>query len=152
MTEEVRMERILVGLDTAEGSLWSGIHALNLAKRIDAKVSFLLVIDPDLDKRKQALQEQWKTYMMKSLGALIEQGRAEGITVDYFVAYGKFDIEIVKFIKENRITMLVVGLPADQKGSSGHFAELLEKVRHRIDCRIEVVHEKSLKPALKRRG
>jgi len=146
------MERILVGLDTAEGSLWSGIYALNLAKRIDAKVSFLLVIDPDVDKRKKALQEQWKAYTTKNLGALIEQGRAEGIAVDYFVAYGKFDIEIVKFIKENRITMLVVGLPADQKGSSGHFDELLEKVRHRIDCRIEVVHEKNLKPALKRRG
>jgi nucleotide-binding universal stress UspA family protein len=149
--QEVRMERILVGLEPAEGSLWSGIHALNLAKRIDAKVSFLLVIDPDLDKPKQALQEQWKTHMMKSLGALIEEGRSEGITVDYFVAYGKFDVEIVKFIKENRITMLVVGMPADQKGSSGSFAELLEKVRHRIDCRIEIVHEKNLKPTVRRR-
>ena len=146
------MERILVGLDTAEGSLWSGIHALNLAKRIDAKVSFLLVIDPDIDKHKKALQDQRKAHMSKSLGALIEQGRDEGISVDYFVTYGKFDVEIVKFIKENRITMLVVGLPADQKGSSGHFSELLEKVRHRIDCRIEVVHEKNLKPAQRRRG
>ena len=146
------MERILVGLDTAEGSLWSGIHALNLAKRIDAKVSFLLVIDPDVDKRDLAILDQEKGYMTKRLGALIEQGRADGIAVDYFVTYGKFDVEIVKFIKENRITMLVIGLPADQKGSSGHFAELLEKVRHRIDCRIEVVHEKSLKPAQRRRG
>jgi nucleotide-binding universal stress UspA family protein len=146
------MERILVGLDTAEGSLWSGIHALNLAKRIDAKVSFLLVIDPDVDKLEPPLLDQGKGYMTKPLGALIEQGRAEGIAVDYFVTHGKFDVEIVKFIKENRITMLVVGLPADQKGSSGHFTELLEKVRHRIDCRIEVVHEKNLKPAPRRRG
>lgn len=146
------MERILVGLDTAEGSLWSGIHALNLAKRIDAKVSFLLVIDTDIDRCKAALQDQWKAHMTKSLGALIEQGRDEGIAVDYFVTYGKFDVEIVKFIRENRITMLVVGLPVDQKGSSGDFAARLEKVRHRIDCRIEVVHEKILKPAQRRRG
>jgi nucleotide-binding universal stress UspA family protein len=146
------MERILVGLDTAEGSLWSGIHALNLAKRIDAKVSFLLVIDPDVDKRDLAILDQEKGYMTKRLGALIEQGRADGIAVDYFVTHGKFDVEVVKFIKENRITMLVVGLPADQKGSSGHFTDLLEKVRHRIDCRIEVVHEKNLKPPLRRRG
>ena len=146
------MERILVGLDTSEGSLWSGIHALNLAKRIDAKVSFLLVIDPETDKRDLAILDQEKGYMTKRLGALIEQGRADGIAVDYFVTHGKFDVEVVKFIKENRITMLVVGLPADQKGSSGHFTDLLEKVRHRIDCRIEVVHEKNLKPPLRRRG
>ena len=145
------MERILVGLDTAEGSLWSGIHALNLAKRIDAKVSFLLVIDPDIDKHKNALQDQRKAHMSKSLGALIEQGRDEGIGVDYFVTYGDYDNEVVRFIKENKITMLVVGLPPDPDVSSGNFTELIEKVRHRIDCRIEVVQEKNLKPTGKRR-
>ena len=146
------MERILVGMDPEEGSLWAGIHALNLAKRIKkAKVSFLLVLDPGTDKQKQALQEERKSSMMKSLGPLIEQGRAEGIGVEYFVSYGKFDNELVRFIKENRITMLVVGPPPDEKGPSAHFTDLLEKVRHRIDCRIEVVHEKNVKSTLKRR-
>jgi len=145
------MERILVGMDPNEGSLWAGIHGLNLAKRINAKVSFLLVIEPSTDKAKEALQEQRKDSMMKSLGPIIEQGREEGIGVDYFVTYGNYDNEVVRFIKENKITILVVGLRPDQRGPSGNFADLLEKVRHRIDCRIEVVSEKNLRPTLKRR-
>jgi len=146
------MERILVVLQTAEGNIWSAIHALNLARRIKAKVSFLFVIDSDVDKGEQASQEQWKADMMKSLEARIEQGRSEGISVNYFAMYGNIDIELVKFIKENRITILVLGLPGDQKGSFGNFTELLEKVRHKVDCRIEVVQEKNLQPALERRG
>jgi nucleotide-binding universal stress UspA family protein len=146
------MERILVGMASDGGSLWAGIHALNLAKRINAKVSFLLVIDPEADKEgTQAVKDQGKTSMMKRLGTLIEQGRAEGITVDYFITHGKFDKELVQFIKDNKTTMLVVGLPLDSDVSSGNFRELIEKLRHRIDCRIEVVQEKSPKPQKKRR-
>ena len=125
------------------GSLWAGIHALNLAKRIGAKVSFLLVIDPDADGQSRAANEQRKESMMKRLGTLIEQGRSEGISVDYFIAHGKFDKELVQFTKDNKTTMLVIGLPIDPDVSSGNFTELIEKVRHRIDCRIEVVHEKT---------
>lgn len=136
------MERILVGMDPEGNSVWAGIHALNLAKRINAKVTFLLVIEPGTDERKENLRKEQETSMMKRLGALVEQGRSEGIKVDSFVIYGAYDKELVRFIKENKITMLVVGLPSDPKGSSGQFADLLEKVRHRIDCRIEVVNQK----------
>jgi hypothetical protein len=45
----------------------------------------------------------------------------------------------------------VVGVPLDPDPSSGNFTELIEKVRHRVDCRIEVVQEKDLKPTGKRR-
>jgi nucleotide-binding universal stress UspA family protein len=145
------MERILVGMAPENDSLWAGIHALNLARRINAKVSFLLVIDPETDTGTQAVNEERKASMMKRLGNLIEQGRAEGIAVDYFIAHGKFDKELVQFIKDNKTTMLVVGLPPDPDVSSGNFTELIEKVRHRIDCRIEVVQEKNLKPTGKRR-
>jgi nucleotide-binding universal stress UspA family protein len=145
------MERILVGMAPENGSLWAGIHALNLAKRINARVSFLLVIDSETDTGPQAADEQRKASMMKRLGTLIEQGRAEGIAVDYFIAHGKFDKELVQFVKDNKTTMLVVGLPPDPDDSSENFTELIEKVRHRIDCRIEVVQEKNLKPTGKRR-
>jgi nucleotide-binding universal stress UspA family protein len=141
------MERILVGMAPDDGSLWAGIHALNLAKRINAKVSFLLIVDPGADRGTEADNEQQKTSMMKRLGTLIEQGRAEGITVDYFIAHGKFDKELVQFIKDNKTTMLVVGLPLNPDISSGNSRELIEKLRHRIHCRIEVVQEKTSKPS-----
>ena len=48
--------------------------------------------------------------------------------------------------------MLVVGSPTPQDGRLEDFDDLLEKIRHRIDCRMEVVHEKTTKKTKKRRG
>ena len=90
--------------------------------------------------------------MKSSLESLIEEGISEGIPVDYYITYGQYDNELVKFVKENKITMLVVGSPTSQGGRLEDFDDLLEKIRHRIDCRIEVVHEKTVKTTKKRGG
>ncbi len=50
------MERILVGMDSRESDLAPVIHAFNLAKRIQAKVFFLLTSRPadgSLDRRSE---------------------------------------------------------------------------------------------------
>ena len=137
------MERILVGMDPKRTSRWAGVYALNLAKRIQAKVSFLLVIDPAAKRSKPAISNEAETAVKESLESLIEEGLSEGILVDYYIAYGQYEDELVNFIKENQISILVVGSPADQKASAGNFKSFLEKIRHRVDCRIEVVHEKT---------
>ena len=146
------MERILVGLDLEKTSLWAAVHALNLAKRIQARVYFLLVIDPAAKGSEGSLMRQVEASMKASLESLIKEGIADGIPVDYYISYGQYDNELVKFVKENRITMLVVGSPTPQDGHLEDFDDLLEKIRHRIDCRIEVVHEKTVKTTRKRRG
>nr|MBC8363251.1 universal stress protein [Candidatus Desulfatibia profunda] len=137
------MERILVGMDPKRTSRWAGVYALNLAKRIQAKVSFLLVIDPAAKRSKPAISNEAETSVKESLESLIEEGLSEGILVDYYIAYGQYEDELVNFIKDNQISILVVGSPADQKASAGNFKSFLEKIRHRVDCRIEVVHEKT---------
>jgi nucleotide-binding universal stress UspA family protein len=147
------MEKILVGLDPGKTSLWAAVHALNLAKRIHARLYFLLVIDPEAPKGSdESLIRQIEASMRASLESLIEEGISEGIPVDYYITYGKYDNELIKFVKENRITMLVVGSPTPQDGRLEDFDDLLERIRHRIDCRIEVVHEKTIKKTKKRRG
>ena len=145
------MEKILVGLDPGKTSLWAAVHALNLAKRIQARVYILLVIDPAAKGSGESLMRQVEASMKASLESLIKEGIADGITVDYYISYGQYDNELVKFVKENRITMLVVGSPTNQDGRLEDFDDLLEKIRHRIDCRIEIVHEKSIKTTKKRR-
>ena len=149
------MEKILVGLDLEKISLWAAVHALNLAKRIQARVYFLLVINPADKGSEESLMRQVEASMKVSLESLIKEGIADGITVDYYISYGQYDNELVKFVKENRITMLVVGSPTPQDEHLEDFDDLLEKIRHRIDCRIEIVHEKSIKKTKrtkKRRG
>lgn len=145
------MEKILVGLDPGKTSLWAAVHALNLAKRIRARVYILLVIDPAAKGSEESLMRQVEASMKASLESLIKGGIADGIPVDYYISYGQYDNELVKFVKENRITMLVVGSPTTQDGRLEDFDDLLEKIRHRIDCRIEIVHEKSIKTTTKKR-
>ena len=149
--KEVLMEKILVGLDPGKTSLWAAVHALNLAKRIQARVYFLLVIDPAAKGSEESLMHQVEASMKASLESLIKEGISCGIPVDYYISYGQYDNELLKFAKENRITMLVVGSPTPQDGALEVFNDLLEKIRHRIDCRIEIVHEKSIKTKKKRR-
>lgn len=138
------MERILVGMDPERTSRWAGVYALNLAKRIQAKVSFLLVIDPAAKRTDPAISNKAEASVKESLESLIEEGLSEGILVDYYIACGQYENELINFIKQNQISILVVGSPADQKACAGSFKNFLEKIRHRVDCRIEVVHEKSM--------
>ena len=146
------MQKILVGLDPGKTSLWAAVHALNLAKRIKARLYFLLVIDPAAKGSDESLIRQVEASMKSKLESLIEEGISDGIPVDYYITYGQYDNELIKFVKENRITMLVVGSPTPQNGRLEDFDDLLEKIRHRIDCRIEVVHEKTVKTTKKRSG
>ena len=148
---EVLMEKILVGLYPGKTSLWAAVHALNLSKRINARLFFLLVIDPEAKGSDQSLMRQIEASVKSSLESLIEEGISDGIPVDYYITYGQYVNELVKFVKENKITMLVVGSPTPQEVRIDDFEDLLEKIRHRIDCRIEVVHEKSVKKTKKRR-
>lgn len=143
------MEKILVGLDPGKTSLWAAVHALNLSKRIQAKLYFLLIIDPVANGSEESLVRQVEADMKERLESLIEEGISDGIPVDYYITYGQYDNELVKFVKENKITMLVVGSPTPQDGRLEDFDNLLEKIRHRIDCRIEVVHEKTVKTTKK---
>ena len=113
---------------------------------------FLLVIDPAVKESKESLIRQINASMKEDLESLIEKGISDGIPVDYYIAYGQYESELVEFVKENRITMLVVGSPTPKDGFLENFDDLLQKIRHRIDCRIEVVHEKIVRKTEKRRG
>jgi len=137
------MEKILVGLYPGKTSLWAAVHALNLSKRINARIYLLLVLDPESKGTEESLVRKVEASMKSNLESLIEKGISDGIRVNYYISYGQYDNELVKFVKQNKITMLVVGSPTPQDGCFEDFEDLIEKIRHRIDCRIEVVHEKN---------
>ncbi|PIP42614.1 MAG: hypothetical protein COX19_00520 [Desulfobacterales bacterium CG23_combo_of_CG06-09_8_20_14_all_51_8] len=146
------MVKILVGIDAKMTGLWSVVYALNLAKRMDVKIAILLVSDnaspssSSLSTSKQEEPEKDETAIKRRLEKLITDGRSEGISVDYYLADGSYKEEIIKFIKEKGITLLVVDFPsADLKEASEKFPELLGEIKLRTHCRIEVVHQKDVK-------
>ena len=143
------MERILVAMDPLQTPLFPGIHALNLAKRINARVSFLVIFPDPPAQSPPPIENENAFTVKKKVDALIEAARSEGITVDYYAAFGNYENELVNFAHENRVTLLVVE-SADGQGGSGEAArQLLDRLRHRMDCRIEVVNEKPKTPKRK---
>ena len=99
------------------------------------------------------LTNQLFSDLKEEVEGLIEEARSEGISVDLYVAYGAYDEEVVKFIKDNRISLLVLGAPLPSKGvSSTKFFDVAEKIRRRVECRIEIVNEKGIKITKKRSG
>jgi nucleotide-binding universal stress UspA family protein len=133
------MEKILVGMASEMTSLWAVIYALNLAKRIQAKISVLFIIDPS----EQDPQVKAASPIRSQLEKLISDGRLEGLSIDYYLTCGSFKDELIKFIHEKRINLLVIDYPLPDRRIEGEkFPELLEEIKLRSDCRIEVVHPK----------
>ena len=107
------MENILVAMDPAETRFYAGVHALNLARRIKAKVLFLLIYPPATRRPSRSAEDTLQDSVRKRLAALIEEARSEGITVEYYVVYGCFEKEVASFVQENKITLLVVESPSE---------------------------------------
>jgi hypothetical protein len=125
--------------------LWSVVFALNLAKRMDVKISVLLVIDPALaGKNKGPASEA--SALRSRLEKIIQDGRSEGTPIDYFLARGGFKDELIRFIQERKISLLVVDYPlADQNSGLENMPELLGEIKLRTGCRIEMVHSRDVK-------
>jgi nucleotide-binding universal stress UspA family protein len=136
------MERILVAMDPVRTQLFAGNHALHLAKRISAKVHFLLIF-PYSSTGERLEQNSDESAMKKKVDAVIDEARCEGIKVDYYITYGDYENELVSFVQENHITILVLEYPYPRSDAAGVYKDFLDKLRHRIDCRIEVVNVKS---------
>ncbi|MBU2489687.1 MAG: universal stress protein [Proteobacteria bacterium] len=141
------MQKILVGIDGKTESLWPVIHALSLAQRVDMKVSVLFFEGPEPRKGGKFKPAPPDSGIKAELEALIRQGRLDGIVVDYYVAHGVYKDELIRFIRENGITLLVMELPSGRsEGSSEGIGELLDEVKLRSGCRIELVLLKDTGP------
>jgi len=136
------MQRILVAMDPERTHQFAGNHALNLAKRINAKVLFLLILPSRMTSSGITKQDPNETALKKRVDAVIEAARTDGIAVDYYMTYGDYESELVSFVHENNITLLVVECPDKRSDGKEACNDFLDKLRHRINCRIEVVNVK----------
>jgi K+-sensing histidine kinase KdpD len=137
------MERILVGMDVRQSNLEGVQRAIQLAARIDATVTILLVSSPSNPHTHQDISRQLENSVRKRLELLIEMGRADGLEVNFYMTRGDYREEVIRFTQQNLITHVVLGLPRGGQQATDEFHEWLAGIRHRISCRIELVQEKS---------
>ncbi len=132
------MERILVSMSARQGAWEAWSRAISLAKRIDAKVYALLVVSPTAST-KGCVREQDGGGVRKRLDLLIELAKSEGIPIDYFISEGKYEDEVVQFVDQNKITLLVAELPDGEQCRADWGDASIHKIRHRVRCRVELV-------------
>ncbi len=135
------MERILVSATDCFVPGEALSRAIYLAKRINAKVYVLLVLE-DRHHRSTALKTESGLVdsCRERLEVLIELGRRQGLDIDYFVINGDYQEEVIRFADRYQISLWVtepvaVGLQEKHQESMA-----IERIRHRIGCRIEYVH------------
>jgi len=136
------MKRIMAVLETGETKLWQAVHAVNLAKRVGGKVFILRILPSAKNEEIVLLPEGGKEVWQQRLEDLIDEARSQGISVDYQIAYGSYEDELVRFIRETKIDILVLIAPHLVAPGRRQRAISLESVRHRVNCRIELVYEK----------
>jgi K+-sensing histidine kinase KdpD len=138
------MNRILVAVESGHASVSAAVYAFNLAQRIQAQISFLL-IDSQGDEIDATPRESNDEFTLpKQLQSLIgNSSRRDGVKVNFYVASGPFEAELINFVQQNRISLLIVGFPApDRQEEAGRFLERLTSINQQINCRIMFVSEK----------
>lgn len=132
------MERILVSMNTRCGAWGAWSRAISLAKRIDAKVYALLVLPSTTDAAKDLLTKS-SFNIRHRLELLIELAKSEGIRIEYFISEGDYEEEVIQFVDQNRITLLVAESAGADSRQTDRTIPAIRKILHRIKCRVELV-------------
>ena len=138
------MEKILVAIDGKHGAWEALSHACSLAKRMHVQLNVLFVAASTRSHLSHA-ETDAENYIKKRLGLLFEAAKSEGISINYFIAEGNYDDEVITFINHNKITLLVHETPEGDTRSAGKESAICS-LRHRIACKMEVVAPKKSCP------
>jgi hypothetical protein len=97
-------KNILVPLGSEDKDLRSVQHALALARRIPARV-FILSFDPPEGEERRGIRGE------DVLTDLIAAARQAGLDVSYHRSQGPFEQEVVDFILQEKVHIVVLGDP-----------------------------------------
>lgn len=131
------MERILVSLD-GQHAAWEALaRAVSLATRIEARVFVLLVTPPEGDAVGPA-EADIRAALRRRLEMAIEAAKAKGIAIDFFMTEGAYEEEVIRFIENHKITLLVAD-GGEGAGRRQPRDAALDWILHRATCRVELV-------------
>jgi len=137
------MERILVGMSGKSGAWEAWSRAISLAKRIDARVYALLVLCP-FPSAGYGHQEKEASVVRQRLELLIELGKSEGVPIDYFISEGDYEEEVIRFVDQNRISLLVVECTDGENLQKCREDLPIRKILHRAKCRVELIGHRKI--------
>jgi len=132
----------LLNQDETGGFLAAVYRAIHLAERIKANVHILLVLYEKQTSSPEDSLVGLEDAAKKNLGLMIEKARSNGITVRYYITKGNFEAEVIRFVAEKKITLLILGLPHGDSENAMLFNKSLNSIRQNVRCAIELVRRK----------
>ena len=144
------MERILVSMNCRSGSWGAWSRAISLAGRIDAKLCALLVLPPPV-KGAGTKEHNAPCGTRERLELLIETAKSEGARIDYFISEGNYEEEVIRFVEQNRITLVVADCPDEENPHVERELAQIRKIQHRVACRVELVSPRKMQNLQQRR-
>lgn len=125
----MKQERILVPLGPRNNELQGVHHALALAERMRANV-YILLLESLGDRDDLA---PWEEALLE----LINNAREAGLAVSYHIGKGSFEEEVMAFILEEDIDLIVFG------GDEAYLASSLLRIKSRAPVKIIQVKKKN---------
>jgi nucleotide-binding universal stress UspA family protein len=132
----------LMNQDATGGFLAAVYRAIHLAERIKANVHILLVWYPEPASLPVDAFTGLEDAAKNHLELMIEKVRSNGVNVHYHIANGNFEDEVIRFVLEKKITLLILGLPHGDSEGSVEFNKTLYAIRQNVRCAIELVRRK----------
>ena len=135
---EGSMERILVSMDSAVYGQEAVRRGIALAKRIAAELNILVVLPPDSSGARSGTLPE---LMKNRLDLVRRWAQEEGLSLGCYVTVGRYEQEVVRFVRDHRITLMVTESSFGESRANER-DHVIEAIRHRIPCRLELVSPK----------
>jgi len=135
------MEKILVAMDRKHEGWEALAHACSLAHRIDVMLNILFVVPLNSEKI-SCIEKEMEKAIRKRLELSIEAAKAKGVLINYFIAEGKYEEEVINFVNHNKTSLLVHEVNDRDARSANRDQAFLHSLRHRIACTVEIVSTK----------
>ncbi len=133
------MERILVSME-AHRVAWEALsRAFSLAERTGTGVSVLLVYSDQAQAHRLMKEEH---PVREKLELIIRNLKPENISPAIYMAEGPYEEEVIRFVEEYGITHLIVEFFEENPKADARSSKSINRIRHRVKCRMEVVQKK----------
>lgn len=146
------IKKILVNIDGTEQSITAAQYAIVLAKYLQAELNAIYVINTkaleDLVRAHIFLKEEQSEYerdlredAVRYLKHVAQLGKEKGIEIKTHSSEGSGHKEILNFVKENEIDLLVVGEISSIRSRRDEFYDETERAIRAVSCSVLIVKD-----------
>lgn len=148
----IKLRRVAVPIDFSENSKKAVLYGAEIAKGQQAKLFLLHVVNQRLIDTMQELSlKGYKEDFLDAMKSMLQDRDADlraftpdefmqGLDIDYSIRKGKPGEEIVKFARENKIDMIVMGTQGRTALADVFVGSSTRTVVNRAKCPVLVVH------------